>query len=172
MLTLPDNVLAWLRSIHPDPAWGIVTLHDRLASKAARASKTPSSQSDAELVQLTGKRALIVVNPSVIRRLEGVSLIPLADGRALIALEPGKGASDLELAIVDRLEQLDSESRDRNELQQLRLSLRRWRQQEGLRFRTRSIIVVERRPDPAPAALDQQSKSIRLRTSRGRGIVG
>jgi hypothetical protein len=36
--------------------------------------------------------------------LPGVDAIPLADGRAFLALEPGRGIADLELAILDRLE--------------------------------------------------------------------
>ena len=34
----------------------------------------------------------------------GVSLIPLSDGRAFLALERGKGVADLELAVLDRLD--------------------------------------------------------------------
>ncbi len=141
ILTLPDNVLEWLRTLHTDPAWAIVLLHERFGSRSTGRDTTASSQP--ELVQLSGKRALIVVNPMILRRLEGVSIVPLADGRALIALDPGKGVADLELAILDRMERLPGESEERAELVRLRQAMRRWRSAEGLRFQMRSIIIVE-----------------------------
>lgn len=142
MLTLPDNVLAWLRTIHPDPAWAIVSLFE--AHQTAGERRAPKDE--IELVQLTGKRALIVVSPALLKNVEGASMIPLADGRALIALDPHRGAADLELAIVDRLQRVPGGSREHEELTRLCESLRRWRRIEGLRFHTRSIIVVERAP--------------------------
>ncbi len=147
-LTLPDNVIAWLKSVHPDPAWAIVSLFERTTSP--RRARSITDAVEAELVQLTRKRSIIVVNPGILRRVNGVTLLPLADGRALIALEPGKSAADLELAILDRLESVTSGSQEHAELTRLRLSLRRWRGFDGMTLRTRSIILVER-PQAAPA---------------------
>ena len=55
-------------------------------------------------MQLPGQRALILVQPEAFRRLKGVSIIPLADGRGFLALEANRGVADLELAVLDRLE--------------------------------------------------------------------
>ena len=55
-------------------------------------------------MQLPGKRALILVPPDVFDGLDGVSVIRLSDGRGFLALQPGKGYADLELAVVDRLD--------------------------------------------------------------------
>lgn len=146
MLTLPDNVLAWLRTIHQDPAWAIVSLFEMEQRGGER--RTPKDE--IELVQLSGKRALIVVNPGLLKNVEGASMIPLADGRALIALDPQRGVADLELAIVDRLQRTMAGSEEQGELTRLRESLRRWRRTDGVRFHTRSIIVVERAPGGHP----------------------
>jgi hypothetical protein len=142
VLTLPDNVLAELRAIHHDLAWAVVSLVTSRPTNGARPAPAPP----ARLVNVSGRQALIVVNPTLLRRVEGVSVIPLADGHGLIALDAGKGAADLELAILDRMEQIDHNTPEYHELRRLRHTLRRWRAGRGLRFRTRSIIVVERAP--------------------------
>jgi hypothetical protein len=54
-LTLPDDVLTWLKTIHPDPAWAIVKLHEQ-------ASRRRRPIALAELVQLPERRALVLVN--------------------------------------------------------------------------------------------------------------
>ena len=142
-LTLPEDVLEWLTTIHPDPAWAIVKLYKRVSK---RSKVQPTVRPTAELVQLPNKRALIVVKPEYFRSIEGISLIPLSDGRALLALPEGRGIADLELALVDRLGE-DGLSHDhRRELEQLRGQLREWRHTTGLTFRSKSIIVAVRSP--------------------------
>ena len=141
MLTLPDNVLAWLKTIHPDPAWAIVSLHEAHQQQGHR----QAPKDEIELVQLSGKRALIVINPGLLKNVEGASIIPLADGRALIALDPPRGVADLELAIGDRLQRTAEHSTEHDDLMRFRENLRRWRRIDGFRFHTRSIIVVDRK---------------------------
>ncbi len=138
-LTLPDDVIAWLKTLHHDPAWAIVKLHDR----ASRAHKPVAL---AELVQLPGRRALILVNTEAFKPLPGISVIPLADGRGLLALDAGRGVADLELAVIDRLEAPDASPAERETLTALRQRLREWRQ-AGVRFETRSIILAHRGPE-------------------------
>ena len=98
-LTLPDDVITWLASIDRDLAWAVVKLHER--SQEAEKKKQDSL---ADLVQLPGHRALILVKPEPFQNLEGLSIIPLADGRGFLALDQGKGVADLEIAVIDRLE--------------------------------------------------------------------
>src|SRR5262245_40096958 len=98
-LTLPEDVVAWLSTVDRDLAWAIVKLHERTTK--SRRSRPPQI---ADLVQLPGQRALILVQPEYFQSLAGVSIIPLADGRGFLALEAGRGVSDLELAVIDRLE--------------------------------------------------------------------
>ena len=97
----------------------------------------------AGLVQLPGNRALIVVRPEFFSGLKGVSLIPLADGRAFLALDHAKGVADLELAVIDRLDAAGLAPAERSALMHIRTLLKKWRQ-EGIRFESRSIIVAQR----------------------------
>ena len=160
-LTLPEDVLAWLSTIHPDPAWAIVKLYERMSRRSKLLPVVPPA---AELVQLPNKRALIVVKPEYFEGVEGVSLIPLSDGRALLALPEGRGIADVELALIDRLA-ADGLSHDRRrELEELRGQLREWRRTTGLTFRSKSIIVADRSPRDG-----QPSVIAHLKTGRRRG---
>lgn len=141
--TLPDDVLAWLRTIHTDPAWAVVKLYDR----ASRHEKRKTALAD--LVQLPGRRALILVDCEALKQLPGVSIIPLADGRGMLALDVGKSVADLEIAVIDRLETPRLPNSQREALTALRGKLREWRQ-AGVRFESRSIIVAHRGPEAEP----------------------
>lgn len=137
-LTLPDDVVGWLHSVDEDLAWAVVKLFERTA-KVGR-GKTHSL---ANLVQLPGQRALILVKPEPFRNLKGISIIPLADGRGFLALDIGRGVADLELAVIDRLEMKAIPAAEREALQQMRSQLKQWRL-DGIEFESRSIIVARR----------------------------
>lgn len=132
-------MIAWLESLDPDPAWAIVSLFEKARTRHAGAHP----RANAELVQLPGKRALILVAPDVFDGLDGVSVIRLSDGRGFLALQPGKGYADLELAVVDKMDAPAVTPERRQALTQIRKVLRDWRQ-SGLVFESRSILVVER----------------------------
>jgi hypothetical protein len=135
-ITLPRDVITWLESIDDDLAWAIVKLHQR-------ATKGPVAQVQvAQLVRFPGNRALILVNPDLFGTVPGISLIPLADGRAFLALDHGKGVADLELAVLDHLEDPVTSASQKDALRRLRSLLKQWRQ-EGIRFEPRSIIVAQ-----------------------------
>lgn len=140
-ITLPEDVVRGLRQMHPDLGWAIVTLFEK-TPKPRRSRKPP--RGDAELVTVGGRRSLIVVNGDAIARLPGVSVIPLHDDRAFLALEPGRGMPDLELAVIDRLARPSVAGAERRALGQLRRCLRDWRGDRTLRCETRAIIVIER----------------------------
>jgi hypothetical protein len=142
-LTLPQDVVDWLTSMHPDPAWAIVSLHDRLVPRDRQPRRRALPR--VELARLRGRQALIVVDPSVYRALPGVSVIPVAAGRAFLAFDAGRGVADLELAILDRLEQPGVGTAERRGLESLLGEVRGWRRARGYRFSTRSIILVEER---------------------------
>jgi hypothetical protein len=134
-LTLPRDVITWLESIDDDLAWAIVKLQERVTK-----GRVPQVQV-AQLVRFPGNRALILVNPDLFGKVPGVSLIALADGRAFLALDHGKGVADLELAVLDHLEDPSTDTRQRDALKRLRTLLKQWRQ-EGIQFEPRSIIVA------------------------------
>ena len=141
-LTLPEEVVQGLRKIDPDLAWAIVTLFQSETKRSPAPALGPHA--DAELVTIADRRSLIVINQAVFKHLPGVNIIPLDVSRAFLALEPGRGMSDLELAVLDRLEDPTVETRERQALGRLRAQLRGWRRDQALRFHTRAIIVVER----------------------------
>lgn len=142
-LTLPDDVVARLKQMGPDLGWAVVKLCERASKQERRDGPT---RPIADLVQLPSRRALILVQPDVFRNIPGVAVIPLADGRAFLALEPGRGVAELEIAVLDRLEMAGVPEAERDALLTLRSLLRKWRQ-DGIRFHSRSIIVAERSPD-------------------------
>jgi hypothetical protein len=138
-LTLPDEVVRGLKKFHPDLAWAIVTLFEN-----GRTSPNGERQPDAELVGIADRRFLIVVNRAVFKRLPGIQIIPLSGNRAFLALEPGRGMADLELAVLDRLGDVSLSAREHAALQHLRTLLARWRRDRALNVSSRAIIVVER----------------------------
>lgn len=108
---------------------------------------------DVELLSVADNRSLIVVKRSAFSRLPGVDIVPLAADRAFLALPPDRGLSDLELAVLDRLEQPFLKDPERDALRSLRSQLRSWRMDRSLDFRTRAIIVVEQRRKTRPRPL-------------------
>jgi hypothetical protein len=142
-LTLPEEVLDALRTVHPDPGWAIVQLVEPILSAGPHRQRPRGPAPLIELVHLPGRRALIVVQPDVFARLRGVSMIPLADGRAFLAFDHAGGLADLEVAMLDQLEAAPARSTERAHLTQVRDILRAWRHDPALVFRTRSILVVE-----------------------------
>jgi hypothetical protein len=157
-LTLPDEVVRGLGKINPDLGWAIVTLFEK--GSASRALDTGSTD-DVALVRIADRRSLIVVNRAIVKRLPGINIVPLDSERAFLALDPERGMSDLELAVIDRIQDPSSGAQERKALTQLWTQLRTWRHDAGLRFHSRSIIVVER---------TNRRKRSRLPSQRARSV--
>jgi hypothetical protein len=171
-LTLPEDAIERLHRINPDLAWAVVTLLNQPMETAAGADTPP----DVELVAVAGRGSLIVVNHEVIRTLPGVNIIPLDTTRAFLALDAGRGMSDLELCVGDRLLEPDVDRRERRALIALHAHLRTWRKDETLRFETRSIIVAERVRAPRTEGRGSPttrttSRSRAARQARGRLVT-
>jgi hypothetical protein len=140
-LTLPQEVVDALGRLHTDLGWAIVTLVEKTSHPAPPASPL----GHAALVEIGDGQRLIVVNSAMLRSIPGVQLVPLSQTQAFLALDPGRGMADLELAVVDRLEQPTTSGRERQALARLRAQLRKWRRDPHLQFLTRSIILVAKR---------------------------
>ncbi len=136
---MPTDVVRGLGRIDDDLGRAIVQLFERAPAWALE------STMDFELLSIADRHFLIIINAAVIRHLPGVDIIPLEGNRAFLALAPGGGLSDLELAVIDRLGETSVviTGRERQALDQLRAQLRAWREDNTLRFHDRSIIVVE-----------------------------
>lgn len=141
-VTLPEEVVRGLRRIDRDLAWAIVRVFEGRGHAPANGS--PAAATAAELVTVGQRQSLIVVDRLAFKGLQGVRVIPLLGDRAFLALEPGRGIADLELAVVDRLSQPELDGRERATLADFRTRLRRWRRDRRLRWTTQSIIVGAR----------------------------
>ena len=139
-ITLPEDVVQGLRKIDADLGWAIVTLFKKRPQRAGERQ----APDDVQLVEVGGRRSLIVIKRDLFSDLPGVDIMPLHGDRAFLALQPGRDMSDLELAVVDRLEEGDVPSRERAALVELRNKLRKWRRDRRLRVETRAIIVLQR----------------------------
>jgi hypothetical protein len=134
-LTLPEAVLSALADVDHDLSRAVV----RLAQPEVARRKHPP----AELAAFGG-RAVIVVNPS--RTLEertGVLLVPLSDGRALIAFDESMTIARLELQIRDALDEQKLPEGDAQIFATIEEILKNARRSPGVTLTQRQIIVLE-----------------------------
>jgi hypothetical protein len=133
-LTLPDDVIAALRTVDTDLSRAVVrTVQPLLAA-------TPSPAT--ELV-VYGNRAVIVVPRNrELRDRAGVELIPLSDGRALISFDDRLTTSRLELALEDALADPALVGQDRETFEALASILRSARRTGKPSLQQRNIIVL------------------------------
>lgn len=141
-VTLPHDVLDWLATVDPDVGRAIVRLHDDEQGGQARAPHR--ERADAELVDVGEGRALIIVNPDLVRGLAGVAAIPFGADRAFLAFEPSWTMADLELSVVDTLDRGGVDEQRRERLLRFRDLLRAWRVDRTMSVDARAIIVVHR----------------------------
>lgn len=147
-LTLPESVIGSLSRLHQDLGHAVAGL--------IQGRSTPTERPAAELVTF-GHRAVISVRPSrALERQLQVSLVPLPDGRALIAFDTPQSVAELELRIHDALEDGLIDAEDRPTFEGIRAILRDARRSEEVLLVPRNIIVLESRPGTRrkPAAED------------------
>jgi hypothetical protein len=140
-LTLPEDTIQGLKSIDADLAKAVVALVDRTQGRTTTVSG--EWDSPVSLAHVTEGRALIVIDPKIFREIPGCAVIPLSEGRAFLALDPGRTLADLELSVADLLDDQETEPGQREALGALRQALRDWRRDDSLSFHTRSIVLVE-----------------------------
>jgi hypothetical protein len=135
-LTLPEDVIAALTSINDDVSRAVVGLVQPL-----NADVVP--RPPAELSK-HGDSSVIVIRPSlVLKRMAGVRLVPLADGRALISLDEGLSVQAFELRVRDALDNASMAARDRSILASVVDILREARHTRGVAVHQRNIIVLQ-----------------------------
>ena len=141
-LTLPEHVIKALTAGDHDLSRAIV----RLTPSATK--KSPARP--AELSHF-GRHAVIVVIPSrTLEKRAGVELVPLPDGRALIAFPQSTTVADLELLLEDALEGSDLRRADRSIFESVLGVIRDARRSADVSLVHRSIIVLETRRPAAP----------------------
>jgi hypothetical protein len=138
-VTLPDDVCDALTALDPDLSRAIVRI--------AMARRSRSSSGEVEVAAF-GSRAVIVVSPTrALSGMKGVELVPLADGRALIAIDDRMPAPQFELAVRDTLDDDALDGADRALLERLAAVLREARATGRLVLRR--IIVLQASPAAA-----------------------
>jgi len=136
-MTLPEDVLQRLAALDSDLGRAIVTLVERNGAPRVRAV------APAELSSY-GNHAVIIVTPvKALKRIAGVELVPIGNGRALISLTAPHSVPRLELAVRDALERGDVTDLERQTLQAIAGILRHTRSTRGIAVAERTIIVVE-----------------------------
>lgn len=134
-LTLPENVIDALEALDHDLSRAVV----RLAQPEIAKRPHPT----AELATFGG-RAIIVVNPT--RTLEertGVFLVPLPDGRAIIAFDETMTPARLELRIQDELDDHRLPEEDARVFEAIRGLLKEARRSPSVTLYQRSIMVIQ-----------------------------
>jgi hypothetical protein len=135
-VTLPEDILERLSAIHGDVGSAIVNVVQGTAPARLQPIRA------AEIARF-GNHAVIIVTPSrALKRLRGVQLVPIGDGRALISLAPSMSISALELQVRDALEGTDVARRERDVLKSIADILRRGRASRDMAFESRAIIVL------------------------------
>ncbi len=139
-LTLPDDVIARLQAIDVDLGRAVVSL--------AQKGKGPHPPIKPAELAAYGSHAVIVVVPvKSLKRLPGVQLVPIGNGRALISLEPPESIAELELYLREALDRPDLEAGERTTLESLSAILREARQSPRVAIKKRTIIVLETKRD-------------------------
>jgi len=141
-LTLPDDVIERLGAIDPDLGRAVV----RIAM-----SHEPQAAASVVDVATFGGRAVILVPPARrLAALPGVELVPIADGRMLIALEEPLSEEAFELLVRDALEDGSLKGPDRELFANLARVLREARVET--RVTLRRILVLRARAGSRRAA--------------------
>ncbi|MCC7007336.1 MAG: hypothetical protein IT184_00820 [Acidobacteria bacterium] len=136
-IRLPEDVLQNLASIDADLARAIV----HVAERAPRRARTRRASGPAELTAY-GRHAVIVVTPvRALKRLPGVELVPIGNGRALISLKQPCNVPQLELSIRDALEK-GVPPGERQALEAVAGILRDTRVSRAVHVEERTIIVL------------------------------
>jgi hypothetical protein len=138
-ITLPEDVLATLSAADADLGRAIVRLVERRGKALVRTRKP------AEIAAYGSRSVIVVPEARALRKLTGVQLVPIGDGRCLIALEPPYSIPQLELDIRDVLERNGAAGREREILDAVAAILRSARGSRHVIPEERTIIVLEAR---------------------------
>jgi hypothetical protein len=137
-LTLPEDVLAQLRAVDTDLGRAIVKIVEREPARRRVPAISPAA------IARYGRHAVIVVPPvKPLKRLPGVQLVPMGNGRCLISLDPRHSVAQLEIDIRDALARGGMTSLERETLEAIAGILRDARISHLATPEERTIIVLE-----------------------------
>jgi hypothetical protein len=134
-LTLPIDIIAALTAVDDDVSRAVVRLVQPVVADVV-------PRAPAELSRYAG-RAVIVTKPvAALKRIAGVTLVPLPDGRALISLEH-ISVDEFELRLRDAIDDARTDGRERPALTSIAEILRSARRTKRIAIVARSIIVLQ-----------------------------
>jgi len=137
-VTLPEDVLTRLGVLDTDLGRAIVTLVERRGARARGRAVKPAE------IASYGRHAVIIVTPvNALKRIAGVQLVPIGNGRALISLERTHSVPEFELGIGDVLSQGDITETERRTLGAIADILKQTRRSRRVMLEERTIIVFE-----------------------------
>ena len=135
-VTLPEDVLTRLAGIDTDLARAIVALVER--RRADMRAVKPAE------ISSYGSHAVIIVTPvQALKRIGGVQLVPIGNGRALISLERTQSIPGFELELVDALARGPVSELERQTLGAIVEILRQTRRSRRSVLEARTIIVFQ-----------------------------
>lgn len=135
-VTLPDDVLTRLSGVDADLGRAIVAVVER--SRARAHAIKPAE------ITTYGNHAVIIVTPvPALKRIEGVQLVPIGNGRALISLERTHSIPEFELELGDALARAGVSKREKQTLGAIADILRQTRRSRRGTLAERKIIVFE-----------------------------
>ena len=135
-LTLPEDVLAALAAIDEDVSRAIVRVMSPLAARSA--VRLPAAE-----LSKYGNSSVIVIRPEpVFERIQGVTLVPLPDGRALVSLDDSMTVPEFELKLRDVLDDEKLKAQERAAIASIVEILRIARHTRGVSIEERNIIVL------------------------------
>jgi hypothetical protein len=150
-VTLPEDVCDALAAFDPDISRAIV--------RVAMTLGNDHPQPDIEVAAF-GRRAVIVVSPTrALSGMKGVELVPLADGRALIAINDDMSEPQFELAVRDALDGQNVTAADRMLMERLAAVLQDARRTGTLVLRR--IIVLHSGPNGNGTRFRRRAKAPR-----------
>lgn len=136
-LTLPEDVLSRLGAVDTDLGRAIVKVVERRTTSRAAPIRP------AEIASY-GQHAVIIVTPvKALKRLPGVQLVPIGNGRCLIALKPPQSIPQLEVHVRDVLARERLTAIERETLETVAEILRGARASRTTTPVERTIIVLE-----------------------------
>ena len=153
-LTLPEDVVARLQAIDDDVGRAIVTLVERKSPGTAH--RRPAE------ISTFGNHAVIVVTPvRALKRIKGVQLVPIGNGRCLISLVPPNTVPQLEISIRDVLADGAVSGAERTTLEDIAEILREVRVSREAVPKEHTIIVLESRRQARPRYKRQLARASR-----------
>ncbi len=135
-LTLPEDLIASLTLVDPDLGRATVRLLEPLAHDVI---PRPS----AELSRFRDSAVIVVRPVKALEAIPGITLVLLAEGRALISLETSMTVADFELLLRDAIDDHRVDERERSVLLTIGEMLRSARKSRKIVVRRRSIIVLQ-----------------------------